>query len=166
MVQFKYNNVMKRYDVKVPFTLADESDMVVVASITEDEESRVVLHRDLSLKLLKQIILHWDEYEHQMERKSNELIEIKPKKKKLTHLQERLQIPGRRERTDAWKGVSVDEMELSTRPANCLQWKGIRTIGELVEQKASDLLKFKMFGRKSLFEIMGKLGELDLALKQ
>tara|TARA_Y100001951_G_scaffold40497_1_gene32049 strand:+ start:328 stop:579 length:252 start_codon:yes stop_codon:yes gene_type:complete len=81
MVQFKYNNVMKRYDVKVPFTLADESDMVVVASITEDEESRVVLHRDLSIKLLKQIILHWDEYEHQMERKSNELIEIKPKKK-------------------------------------------------------------------------------------
>ena len=60
MVQFKYNDIMKRYDVSVPFTLADESDMVVVASITEDKEARVVLHRDLSLKLLKQIILHWD----------------------------------------------------------------------------------------------------------
>ena len=81
MVQFKYNNVMKRYDVKVPFTLADESDMVVVASITEDEESRVVLHRDLSLKLLKQIILHWDEYEHQMTRELDGLFDDNDKKK-------------------------------------------------------------------------------------
>ena len=81
MVQFKYNDIMKRYDVSVPFTLADESDMVVVASITEDKEARVVLHRDLSLKLLKQIILHWDEYEHQMTRELDELFDDKKKKK-------------------------------------------------------------------------------------
>ena len=79
MVQFKYNDIMKRYDVKVPFTLADESDMVTVASITEDKEARVVLHRDLSLKLLKQIILHWDEYEHQMTRDLDELFDDKKK---------------------------------------------------------------------------------------
>ena len=81
MVQFKYNDIMKRYDVKVPFTLADESDMVTVASITEDKEARVVLHRDLSLKLLKQIILHWDEYEHQMTRELDELFDDKKKGK-------------------------------------------------------------------------------------
>ena len=79
MVQFEYNDIMKRYDVKVPFTLADESDMVTVASITEDKEARVVLHRDLSLKLLKQIILHWDEYEHQMTRDLDELFDDKKK---------------------------------------------------------------------------------------
>jgi hypothetical protein len=62
MVQFDYNAVMKRYDVKVPFTLAEEQDVVVVASISED--SRITLHRDLSLRLLKQIILKWDEKEH------------------------------------------------------------------------------------------------------
>ena len=66
MVQFEYNDLMKRYDVKVPFTLAGEKDMVSVGAISEDD--RVTLHREISLRLLKQIILHWDEYEHQMER--------------------------------------------------------------------------------------------------
>ena len=79
MVQFKYNDIMKRYDVKVPFTLADESDMVIVASISEDKEAKVTLHRDLSIKLLRQILLHWDEYEHQMTRDLDELFDDKKK---------------------------------------------------------------------------------------
>ena len=58
MVQFDYNGVMKRYDVKVPFTLAEEQDVVVVASISED--SRITLHREVSLKLLRQVLLVWD----------------------------------------------------------------------------------------------------------
>ena len=82
MVQFEYNGIMKRYDVKVPFTLADEQDMVVVASISEDQESRITVHRDLSLRLLKNIIMMWDEYEHQMERQLDGLLETKPKNKK------------------------------------------------------------------------------------
>ena len=82
MVQFEYNGVMKRYDVKVPFTLAGESDMVIVASISEDEESRITVHRELSLRLMKQIIINWDEYEHQMERQLDGLLETKPKNKK------------------------------------------------------------------------------------
>ena len=53
MVQFEYNGVMKRYDVKVPFVLAGEQDMVTVASISEDKEAKITLHRDLSFKLLK-----------------------------------------------------------------------------------------------------------------
>ena len=79
MEQFEYNDIMKRYDVKVPFTLADESDMVTVASITEDKEAKVTLHRDLSIKLLRQILLHWDEYEHQMTRELDELFDDKKK---------------------------------------------------------------------------------------
>ena len=82
MIQFEYNNVMKRYDVKVPFTLAGEQDMVTVASISENKESRITLHRELSLRLLKQIILHWDEYEHQMTRELDELFEDKRETKK------------------------------------------------------------------------------------
>ena len=81
MVQFKYNDIMKRYDVSVPFTLADESDMVIVASISEDKEAKVTLHRDLSIKLLRQILLHWDEYEHQMTRELDELFDDKKKGK-------------------------------------------------------------------------------------
>ena len=80
MVQFEYDGVMKRYNVKVPFTLAGESDMVSVASISDYNE--ITLHRQLSLKLLKQIILHWDEYEHQMSRDLQGLLDDKPKNKK------------------------------------------------------------------------------------
>ena len=65
MVEFDYNNVMKRHDVKLPFTLAGESDMVMVASITE--EDKIILHRDLSIKLLRQVLLSWDEYSHMQE---------------------------------------------------------------------------------------------------
>ena len=69
MIQFEYNGIMKRYDVKVPFTIADEKDMVMVASISE--ENRITLHRELSLKLLRQILLVWDEYEHQLSREED-----------------------------------------------------------------------------------------------
>ena len=79
MVQFEYDGVMKRYNVKVPFTLAGESSMVTVASISED--NRITVHRELSMKLMHQILLHWDEYEHQMTRELDELLEDKPKKK-------------------------------------------------------------------------------------
>ena len=81
MVQFEYDGVMKRYNVKVPFTLAGESDMITVASISEDSEARITVHRELSLKLLKQIIIHWDEYEHQMTRELDDLFNEKPKTK-------------------------------------------------------------------------------------
>ena len=65
MVEFDYNNVMKRHDVKLPFTLAGERSMVMVASITE--ENKIILHRDLSIKLLRQVLLSWDEYSHMQE---------------------------------------------------------------------------------------------------
>lgn len=81
MIQFEYDGVMKRYNVKVPFILADEQDMVTVASISENKETKITLHRDLSLKLLKQIVIMWDEYEHQMSRELDELLEDKNKNK-------------------------------------------------------------------------------------
>ena len=87
MVKFDYNEVMKRHDVKVPFSLAGESDTIIVASITE--EDNIILHRELSIKLLRQIMLSWDEHNHVLEMKDkreaeefNELLEDKPKNKK------------------------------------------------------------------------------------
>ena len=77
MIQFEYNGVMKRYNVLVSYVLADEQDMVTVASISEDKEPKVTLHRDISLRLLKQIIMMWDEKEHmekmQADREAGEL---------------------------------------------------------------------------------------------
>ena len=143
MVQFDYNGVMKRYDVKVPFTLAEEQDVVVVASISED--NRITLHRDLSLRLLKQIILKWDEKEHmdtmRAKREAGEFDKYfddttKPKNEKLTYLEERLL-------TSSWKDVSIDELEWFKRTWYVLNTAGIRTIGELVEKKEADLYKLK-----------------------
>tara|TARA_Y100001938_G_C7990502_1_gene379232 strand:- start:630 stop:890 length:261 start_codon:yes stop_codon:yes gene_type:complete len=82
MIQFKYNDVMNRYDVKVPYILADESSNVVVASISEDKSSKITLHRELSISLLKQILLRWDEYNHMMSRELEDLLTDKPKNKK------------------------------------------------------------------------------------
>ena len=81
MIDFDHNHTMKRYDVKVPFALAGIQDMVTVASISEDKEKRVTLHRDISLRLLKQIILKWDEKEYQMSREEAESWNFKYKTK-------------------------------------------------------------------------------------
>ena len=67
-VQLKYNSIMKRYDVWLPFTLEDESSEVVVAAISEDE--RLTLHRELKLSVIQQILLKWDERVH-MEREKD-----------------------------------------------------------------------------------------------
>ena len=80
MVQFEYDGVMKRYNVKVPFTLAGESSMITIAAISET--NKITLHRELSIKLMKQIIVHWDEYEHQMTRELDDLLDTKTKNKK------------------------------------------------------------------------------------
>ena len=57
---------------------------------------------------------------------------------------------------------TIEEMELSVRSHNCLQAAGIKTIGELVSKDEGQMLKFKNFGRKSLTELVAKLGELGL----
>ena len=74
MIQFEYNSTMKRYDIKVPYNLADEGqEMVTVASISE--QNKLNLLRELSVKLVKQILMNWDEYEHQMTRDLNDLFD-------------------------------------------------------------------------------------------
>ena len=64
MIQFKYDGVMKRYDVLVPSSLAGIESMVTVAHIDEEVESNITVYRELSITLLRQILLHWDERKH------------------------------------------------------------------------------------------------------
>jgi DNA-directed RNA polymerase alpha subunit len=58
----------------------------------------------------------------------------------------------------------VSELELSGRTRNCLNYEGIRTVGELVQLSVRDLLKKKNFGRASLNEIEAVLAEMGLSL--
>ena len=79
MVQFEYDSIMKRYNVLVPFTLAGESSSVTVASISEDD--RLTMHRELKISLVRQILMSWDEYEHQMARELQEMLDETKNKK-------------------------------------------------------------------------------------
>ena len=60
--------------------------------------------------------------------------------------------------------MSVNEIELSVRAANCLNNANITTVGELASKTEADMLKYRNFGRKSLNEIKDKLAELGLSL--
>lgn len=60
--------------------------------------------------------------------------------------------------------MSVKEIELTVRAANCLDQANIYTIGELVGKSEAEMLKFRNFGKKSLEEIVQKLKKYDLTL--
>ncbi|HNZ07077.1 MAG TPA: DNA-directed RNA polymerase subunit alpha [Candidatus Cloacimonadota bacterium] len=60
--------------------------------------------------------------------------------------------------------MSVKEIELTVRAANCLTAAKIDTIGDLVSKSEAEMLKFRNFGKKSLEEIMQKLKKYDLEL--
>lgn len=57
-------------------------------------------------------------------------------------------------------GMSVNEIELSVRAANCLNNANITTVGQLVTKTEVEMLKYRNFGRKSLNEIKDKVEEL------
>ena len=60
--------------------------------------------------------------------------------------------------------ISVNEIELSVRAANCLNNANITTVGELAQKTEAEMLKYRNFGKKSLNEIKAKLVELGLSL--
>ena len=69
-----------------------------------------------------------------------------------------------RERLRAVLAMSVNEIELSVRAANCLNNANITTVGQLACKSEADMLKYRNFGKKSLNEIREKLAELGVAL--
>ena len=60
--------------------------------------------------------------------------------------------------------MSVNEIELSVRAANCLNNANITTVGELALKSEAEMLKYRNFGKKSLNEIKDKLKEMGLDL--
>ena len=69
-----------------------------------------------------------------------------------------------RERLRRILNMSVNEIELSVRAANCLNNANITTVGELALKTEADMLKYRNFGKKSLNEIKDKLVEMGLGL--
>lgn len=60
--------------------------------------------------------------------------------------------------------MSVNEIELSVRAANCLNNANITTVGQLATKSEGEMLKYRNFGKKSLNEIKDKLLQLGLGL--
>jgi DNA-directed RNA polymerase subunit alpha len=60
--------------------------------------------------------------------------------------------------------MSVNEIELSVRAANCLNNANITTVGQLALKTEQEMLKYRNFGKKSLNEIKEKLVSLNLSL--
>lgn len=60
--------------------------------------------------------------------------------------------------------MSVNEIELSVRAANCLNNANITTVGQLAMKSEAEMLKYRNFGKKSLNEIKDKLQQLGLSL--
>jgi DNA-directed RNA polymerase subunit alpha len=60
--------------------------------------------------------------------------------------------------------MSVNEIELSVRAANCLNNANITTVGQLAMKTEAEMLKYRNFGKKSLNEIKEKLAALGLTL--
>ena len=62
--------------------------------------------------------------------------------------------------------LPIEDLDLSERPRNCLKRAQVNTIGELLQKSEDDLLAVTNFGQKSLDEVIEKLDERGLSLKQ
>ncbi len=83
-----------------------------------------------------------------------ELLELEEEKEEIDEEKEKLKERMR---------MSVNELELSVRSANCLRAAKIETIGELVQKTEAEMLKYRNFGKKSLNEIGKILSEMGLS---
>ncbi len=62
--------------------------------------------------------------------------------------------------------MPIEELDLSVRSYNCLKRAGINTVEELIQRNAEEMMKVRNLGKKSLEEVVRKLGELGLSLRQ
>ena len=65
MINFDYDRIMKRYEVKVPQTIAGETSALTIAYMSKDE--KLMLLRELKISFVRQILMTWDEQKHMEE---------------------------------------------------------------------------------------------------
>ena len=61
--------------------------------------------------------------------------------------------------------MTIEELEFTQRPLNCLKRAGINTVEELTQKSEEEMMKVRNFGKKSLDEVKDKLEELGLSMK-
>ncbi|MEY4313272.1 MAG: hypothetical protein RLZZ319_781, partial [Actinomycetota bacterium] len=61
--------------------------------------------------------------------------------------------------------IRIEELDLTGRSFNCLKREGINTLGQLVNLTEHQLMNIRNFGQKSVDEVLEKLTERGLHLK-
>ena len=62
--------------------------------------------------------------------------------------------------------MTIEELDLSVRSFNCLKRVNINSVEDLVSKTEEDMIKVRNLGRKSLEEVIHKLGMMGLSLKK
>ena len=65
---------------------------------------------------------------------------------------------------EAKLSMSLSELDLSVRAANCLESEDIHTVRDLVTRSEDELLEFRNFGETTLTEVRDKLADIGLRL--
>lgn len=61
--------------------------------------------------------------------------------------------------------TAIEDLDFSVRAYNCLKRAGIHTLQDLVNKSDSEVMKIRNLGKKSLKEVLDKVKELDLKLR-
>ncbi len=62
--------------------------------------------------------------------------------------------------------MTVEELDLSVRSFNCLKRANIHKVGDLIEKSEDEMMKVRNLGKKSLDEVIQKLAQIGLSLRQ
>ena len=62
--------------------------------------------------------------------------------------------------------TAIEDLDFSVRAYNCLKRAGIHTLQDLVNKSDSEVMKIRNLGKKSLKEVLDKVKELDLTLRE
>ena len=62
--------------------------------------------------------------------------------------------------------TSIEDLDFSVRAYNCLKRAGIHTLQDLINKSENDMMKIRNLGKKSLKEVLDKIKELGLDLKE
>lgn len=62
--------------------------------------------------------------------------------------------------------MTIEELDLSVRSYNCLKHANINTVEELTQKTEEDMMKVRNLGKKSLEEVVTKLANLGLSLRE
>ena len=61
--------------------------------------------------------------------------------------------------------TSIEDLDFSVRAYNCLKRAGIHTLQDLVNKSESDMMKIRNLGKKSLKEVLNRIKDMGLTLR-